>query len=209
MINAGVYNSNVKVQHPRLQKHRRKAPYRAILDAALALLFEDGYTKLTVERLAERAGVSRQTIYRWWPSLGAVVLEAYGEEAARRVPEPDTGSLAGDLRQLLGDISKLWRAHGDAPRAMIAESQRDPRFMELWREFNQRRREVLLRILKRAEERGELALGSDAEFLTDLIYGPLWYRLLLGHAPLDEDFTERIVAIMGRLVEEKNSSSRP
>ncbi len=178
---------------PKLQKHRRKQPRLAILEATLSLLFEDGYQKLTIERIAERAQVSRQTIYRWWSSKGAVVLEAYTEEARNQAPGPDTGSLYGDLKALLGDMVSLWEKHPDAPKAMIAESQVDPEFMKLWSVFALGRREVVGTILRRAIQRREIPTNTNTELIIDLFYGPAWYRLLLGQGALDKKFIKVMI----------------
>src|SRR3954453_24161803 len=78
--------------------------YRAILDAAKGLLEEHGFAAISVDQIAKRAGVGKQTIYRWWPNKAGVVLEAHGEQAAAHVPVPDTGSIRGDLRRIAEDL---------------------------------------------------------------------------------------------------------
>lgn len=76
----------------------------------------------------------------------------------------------------------------------MAEAQLDPEFGRAFREdFIARRREVLLKVLRRGQRRGEISDIADLELIVDLIYGPMWYRLLNQHAPLDEDFAQRLL----------------
>src|SRR3954471_7262811 len=80
-------------------RRRSNKSHKAILQAALDLLEQDGYRALTIEAIAARAGVGKQTIYRWWPSKAAVVLEAFTVNAATQIPQPNTGSLQQDLQK--------------------------------------------------------------------------------------------------------------
>jgi len=165
---------------------RNKAARRAILTAAADLLGQCDPAALSVERIAAMAGVGRQTIYRWWPSKGAVLLEAMVERAGSELSPIDSGTLIGDLELFL---TATFRAASDAPtarllRSVMAESLRDLHAGEALREFTARRRDVLREILGRAEERGELARGVDLDLVIDQAFGLLWYRTLLGHEPL-------------------------
>src|SRR5439155_4247349 len=99
----------------------------AIVDAALALCREHGYARVSIEAIAARAGVGKQTIYRWWPSKGAVVLEAF-ERVAAEIPVPDTGDVASDMRPFLTDVVRLCADNTYGPHlgARIGEPQHDP-----------------------------------------------------------------------------------
>lgn len=174
-------------------QRRRKQPHRAILDATLELLCRSGYSKLTIDAIAKQAGVSRQTIYRWWPNKGAVVLEAYSECVAQQVQPQDTQDLAKDLTAFLVSLFHLWEKYNDAARAMIAEAQSDLEFREQYVSFNLQRRDTLRVILQRGIDRNELAASTNLDSLIDSLYGATWYRLLLGHAPLDQDFAQFLV----------------
>ncbi|MEM9487835.1 MAG: TetR/AcrR family transcriptional regulator [Myxococcota bacterium] len=183
---------------------RSEQSRRAILNATLALLESDGYRKLTVEAIAARAGVGKQTIYRWWRRKADVVLEAWTDAAAKRIPEPDTGELAGDLALFVGETCR--RAEQSAPLlcALMAEAQLDEDFSDRFgHAFIAVRRAVVRRILERGVQRGELAEQADLELLIDLVYGPMWYRLLNRHGALDRAFVERVcsaVIAAGRLL---------
>lgn len=177
------------------QRRRSERSHQAILESALAILAERGYRALTIEGVAKRAGVGKQTIYRWWPSKAAIVLEALTAEAQEKLPIPDTGSVRKDLEVLLNStLCELQRRSGPIVRGLMAEAQLDPEFGRAFREdFIARRREVLLEVLHRGQHRGEISDSVDLELIVDLIYGPMWYRLLNQHAPLDEDFVQSLL----------------
>lgn len=178
------------------KKRRREQSYRAILESSLAILAEKGYGTLTIESIAAKAKVSKQTIYRWWSSKAAIVLEALLTDVQERLPVPNTGSVREDLEVLLiGSLRELSDRSGPIVRGLMAEAQLDPEFGRAFREdFIARRREVLLEILRRGQHSGEISAQVDLELIVDLIYGPMWYRLLNQHAPIDEDFAQRLLA---------------
>jgi AcrR family transcriptional regulator len=157
----------------------------------------DGDTsKLTIDTLASAAGVGRQTIYRWWPSKGAVLIEAMIERASLLVPAPDTGSLSGDLAAFL--VSTFHAAgSGNTPaalRGVIAEAQRDQRTASLLDEFTESRRAALWEVFTRGRASGELPADADIGLLIDQAFGVLWYRMLTGRGVLDTDSATRLAA---------------
>lgn len=187
---------------------RSAATHAAILGAVAALLTEGGYPAVSIEAVAARAGVGKQTIYRWWPGKPELILEHLMGLAAK-LPTPDSGSLATDLRIYLGATCSGWTAGGTGPvvAALMAEAQVDAAFgARFFRDLIAGRRSALRQLLARGQERGELATDRDLDLLLDLIYGPLWYRLLLRHAPLDEVFIEQLLQTLG-LVPIKNADS--
>lgn len=159
----------------------------AVLRAAGELLNEVGYGKVTMEGVAARSGVAKSTIYRWWKSKALLVMEAQSEAVAQRMPEPDTGSVQADLVTFTTELYRVseWPLRVAALSGMMAEAQLDPNFAGPFRDWIQSRRKVVSDILSRGMARGELAADLDLEYATDLIFGPFWYRLLVGHAPLD------------------------
>ena len=177
---------------------RDPAAHQAILDATVAILEEGGYGRLTIEAVAARAGVGKQTIYRWWPGKATLVLEAYTAVSAVRSPLPDTGDLGDDLLALLLPIFALNavydRGTALANKGMMAEAQVDPAFRETYGRLHAAWRGPLRDILARGQARGELRAATDLDALVDTILGAAWYRLLLEHAPLDERFAREIVA---------------
>jgi AcrR family transcriptional regulator len=190
-------SESVGTQQKRRGRPRSEKARTAILDAATELLLEQGLETVSMDEVAERAGVSKATIYRWWPTKETLALDAlFHEWAAVRPAARDTGSLRGDLLSLLrpwvGLVDK--RPYGRVISALITEAQTDPAFGEQYRErFVEPRRAQARPILTRAIERGELPAGTDVELALDLLYGPLYHRLLHCHAPLNERFLRDLV----------------
>jgi AcrR family transcriptional regulator len=182
---------------PRSEKARR-----AVLDAAAGLLLERGLPAVSMDAVAERAGVSKATIYRWWPTKETLALDALYTEWAAAAPDPrDTGSLRGDLLALLRPWAKLVgsRPYARVIAALVAEARTDPLFAA---EYQQRvvepRRDQGREILRRAIDRGEIPAETNTEVALDLIYGPLYHRLLHGHAPLTDKFVKDVIDIVVR-----------
>jgi len=179
---------------------RSEAARQAISAAAMAELTERGYAALTIEGIAARAGVGKQTIYRWWPSKADLVLEALLDLSATRVAVPDEGSLPADL---VGFLEETFRQRGQRPVlvGLMAQALLDPVFAVAFRDrFLFGRRAVLRQILDRAAKRGEIAPDIDPELVIDVVYGVLWYRLLLDHAPLDDEAGRRLAELVVRAV---------
>jgi AcrR family transcriptional regulator len=178
---------------PRSEKART-----AILDAASELLLEQGLHAMTMDEVAERAGVSKATIYRWWASKEMLAIDALASEWAASMPAPerDTGTVRGDLlarfRPWLRKLNE--KPFGRVIAGLVAEAQIDPEFGKLYRErFVQPRRDATRPLLLRAIERGEIAADTNLEVTLDLLYGPIYHRLLHGHAPLTDRFAQQVI----------------
>lgn len=176
----------------------RSEPARqAILAAAADLLLARGLSAVSMDAIAERAGVSKATIYRWWPTKETLALDALYEQLTEPNPEPpDTGSLEGDLRLLLSGWMKRARSgpYARVIGALVTEAATDPSFGELYRaRYIEPRRAQARVVLARALDRGELPAGTDVEAALDLLYGPVYHRLLHGHAPLTPEFAKFVV----------------
>jgi AcrR family transcriptional regulator len=177
---------------PRSERSRR-----AILAATSELMLERPLPEVSMEAVAERAGAGKATIYRWWPSKELLVLDALRSEWTTSGPDAvDTGSLAGDLRVLILPWVRQLAAkpYGRVIAAIVARAQDDPAFAEQYRtHFVGPRRELSRQAMSRAIERGEIAADTDVEAALDLIYGPIYHRLLHRHAPLTEPFATTIL----------------
>jgi len=187
-------------RRPHTGRRRNDAAKDAILDAAFRLLSAPGTDGLTIDAIAAEAGVGRQTIYRWWPSKGAVVADALARHARVLVPERGTGSFAGDLAAFLTDSFAGLRDEGLAGRLrqIVAEAQHDEHVARVLTDFTAVRRAALRALLERGRTAGELAAGADLDMLVDMAYGVLYYRLLVGHAPLDEKAARSLAAELAR-----------
>ena len=185
------------MEQPRRGRPRSEKAREAILAAAAELLLARGLGAVSMDTVAEQAGVSKATIYRWWPTKETLALDALHHEWAAARPRPrETGSLRADMLSLLRAWVRLIgkRPYGRVIAALVSEAQTDPTFAEQYRErFVEPRRAQARPILLRAIERGELPATTDVELALDLLYGPLYHRLLHGHAPLDDRFLGDLV----------------
>lgn len=162
-------------------RKRSEEAKEAIFVAALELLRKNGYGEVTVDDIASRAGVGKQTMYRWWPSKADVVLDALRQHARARIVDPDSGKLGRDLRAFLEATFLLLegpRSMGPLMRGLMAEAQLDPAFGARFAEYIGWRRQALGAILRRAAERGEVRAEVEIEVLVDMLFGAMWYRLL-------------------------------
>ena len=182
---------------PRRGRPRSEKARLAILEAAAELLLARGLSAVSMDAVAERAGVSKATIYRWWPTKETLALDAlYNEWAAAQPPTRSTGTLRGDLLALLRPWVRLTgsRPYGRVIGALITEAQTDPAFAEIYRSrFVEPRRDQARAIFRAAIERGEIPADTKIEVGIDMLYGPLYHRLLHGHAPLNERFLRDVV----------------
>ena len=182
-----------------LASRRRESSRLAILDAALTLCREEGYAKLSVEAIATRAGASKQTIYRWWPSKGAVLLEALEQEVAGSATVPDTGDVVADMRTVIGNLIKRHADPNFGPHvaALIAESQQDPALgLDALERFVRGRRRPLVERLRRAQRLGQLPESLDPEAILEVVFGALYHRLLLRSGPLDAAYGSFVVDVV-------------
>ena len=171
---------------------------KAILKAANHLVTRTGLAEMTIEGVARRAGVGKASIYRRWPSKGALAFDAVLDAILATQPTPDTGSLEGDLVDTARNWVALARLPGGRTVAgFIAEIQSDPDLAAIWRQhFVSRIRQERRPIIERAIARGEIPARSDPELIMDLLYGPLYHRYLNGHLPLNDAFARSV----GRMV---------
>jgi AcrR family transcriptional regulator len=167
----------------------------AILKATLQLLERKPLRKVTADAIARRAGVSKATIYKWWPSKSLVALDAYLAGMTERVTLPDTGSAEVDFTQQLKSVMAFYTSPlGRLFCQFLAEGQSDAAFLALFRErFLFARRDAARIMWRRGVDRGEIREDVDGELVMDLVYGPMIFRLLAGHGSLSEAESEAVV----------------
>lgn len=175
--------------------HRRSQRARqAILRAALEICQERGYSALTVEGVAARAGVGKQTIYRWWPSKGAVVLEAFLDALGPALQVPEPGGSLGGLAELLRGTAGLMAHQRFGPMIadLVGAMQHDPVLADDFhaRVFQPIRAATVARI-RRAQDAGEVR-DIDPHLAADMLFGPLWFRLLLMRTPPSPAYADNV-----------------
>ncbi|MDZ7910642.1 MAG: TetR/AcrR family transcriptional regulator [Rhodococcus sp. (in: high G+C Gram-positive bacteria)] len=167
-----------------------------MLETSLALAREHGYAAVTIDAIAVRAGVSKATIYRWWKHKSSILVEAFLTTVQPQIPFPDTGSVRNDL---VAQATSLARVLSDPTLgslfvSLLGEARHDAELATALREQWQTPRRIAgAEVIERAKARRELPADTDAQLVLDGVYGPLYLRLLFGHAPLDEKSLGRIV----------------
>ncbi|BCJ47963.1 TetR family transcriptional regulator [Actinoplanes ianthinogenes] len=173
---------------------------RRVLRAALEVLDEHGLAGFTMEAVARRAGASKATLYRHWPTASALLVDAM-DAAFEPLPTPDTGRVETDVAELLTAFVALLD-HTPFPRllaAFIDAAERDPALRTLHAELTRRRREPMLAVLLRARQRGQLPAGLDPELTVDLLAAPFFYRRFVAHRPIPPSLVAEVTArVLGR-----------
>jgi AcrR family transcriptional regulator len=176
---------------------RSETARKAVLAAAAELLLDHGMHAVSMDAVAERAGVSKATIYRWWPKKEILALDMLFTEWSAVTPQQyESGMLRSDLIALLRAWTRLasTRHYARVVAALLAEARTDPAFSaEYQRRILEPRRDQARMIFADAVGRGEIPGETKVEVAIDLLYGPLYHRLLHGHAPLDDQFVDDLV----------------
>ena len=180
---------------------RSERSRQAILAATRELIVELGYAKVSIDAIAARAGVGKQTIYRWWPAKGAVVFDSVLELSADPSGEvaalPDTGDLEADLRLVMrATVAEFADPVFEAPiRALNTEIANDPDLAALYRERLAAPVDDAKKArLRSAQRAGQLAADADLDLVLEVLYAPLYQRWLLRTGPLTESYADALVA---------------
>ncbi len=166
-------------------------------EAAIAVLVEEGFTGVSIESIAQRAGVARTTIYRHWSSPAAIVIDAFDS-----LSEPFELEPSGDVRTDL--VTVLGRLATDLPEsrwasvltALVAAAEHDPELAERKRALAESRRRATMSLIEDAARRGEIRADVDSELVAAMLAGPLFYRRLLTNEPVDRQLVETIVDVV-------------
>jgi AcrR family transcriptional regulator len=177
-------------------ERRSERARTAILNAALELCRQQGYADTTMEAIAKRAGVGKQTIYRWWPSKAAVLQEALNEQIGTATDFPDTGDVVADLRSQMTMVANLFVSDNFSPYAkgLIAAAQTDPQIAEsVVNSIIQPRIRACRKRLEHAVEQRQIRPDVDLDDVVELLYAPLYYRLLLHTRPITPHQVDQIL----------------
>jgi AcrR family transcriptional regulator len=176
---------------------RSETSRAAILEATAELLKETTVQKLSIEAIAKRAGVGKTTIYRWWPSKAAVVIDTFMEYHIVKTPIPEGVSVREALRTHLRALIKTYRGpSGDLVAQIIAEGQYDKQTMTDFRErFWNGRRQAVRELVERGQAEGELRADVDPEVLVEMLYAPVYQRLLFQYRPLTQKYADEALEV--------------
>ena len=186
-------SSEVVVSKPRGRgRPRSEAVRQNVLHAASSLLDERGFRAMTIEGIAERAGASKVTLYRWWPNKAAIVMDAFLAAVSPKITFHRTNSAINDLREQMISFAVLLRdRQGLTIANLLGEGVHDRELSEAFRDrWLMPRRADALRVLARAVEAGDVRRDIDPHIVLDALYSPFYYRLLIKHGPLSDEFVE-------------------
>jgi len=178
---------------PRSEKARK-----AVIQSTLALLNRVGFNELTMEAVASRAGVGKATIYRWWPNKAELVIDSFVWAVEEELRFPSAGPVLESIHEQMRRWAVIFRSPlGQIVATVIGAGQSDPEILQAFRaHWVEPRRIEARRLLRLAMENGEVRDDLDPDTVLDLLYGPLYVRLLLKHAPLDENFVNTVFEVV-------------
>ncbi|MFK0250423.1 TetR/AcrR family transcriptional regulator [Amycolatopsis azurea] len=170
-----------------------------ILRAAIDLCAERGYAAVTMEAVAARSKVGKPTVYRWWPSKGALFLDALMDRLGERfLLYPDTGDIDTDLRTWLRTLTEVFadERHGQIISGVIGSAQLDTGLARMiQKQVHTALAAVNRARLVKAQEAGQLGAGDPALY-DDMLVAPLWYRMLVTGEPITSEYADTIVSIL-------------
>jgi AcrR family transcriptional regulator len=199
---------------PRRGRGRRPAAQvrEQVLTTAAELLFDGGMKAVTFERIAAAAGSSKTTLYKWWPSAGALAAEAYFRRVEPALSFPDTGDIERDLKsQLHAFVELITRGGGgDVIAELVGASQGDAALSAALSEtYSLPRRTLAVEAMERAQSRGQLRRDVDLSMIVDQLWGACYHRLLLPGEPITPDFADALVenALYGAAATPRHSAT--
>ena len=188
---------------PRTGNQRNPLLHQAIIDAATEVLEKEGPKRFTIEAVAKLAGCGKPTIYRWWPSRAALLLEVYEQAVDQELVEPEGKDLAKDLATMLRQVWRFWREEcmGSLYRLILAEMMLEKEGTRYLREvFIPRRQAFTALAFQAAKDRGEIPEDTDIKLLMDLLYGYSVFHLITETLD-DDELPDRISAAIVKLAQ--------
>jgi AcrR family transcriptional regulator len=188
---------------PRTGNRRNPVLHQAIIVAATEVLAREGPTRFTIEAVAKLAGCGKPTIYRWWPSRPALLLEVYDQVVQKELSPPEGKDLAKDIAEMMRQIWGIWRndSMGALYRLILSEMMLDEEGARYLREvFIPRRQAFTALAFQAAKDRGVIPPGTDVKFLLDVFYGYSLFRLITRQLD-DDQVPERIAATIAQMAD--------
>jgi AcrR family transcriptional regulator len=169
-----------------------------ILKAALDLMDETAFAQVTAEAIAERAGTSKATVYRWWPNKAAVVIEAFRETIGPELPLRDTGSLRDDLTTQARNFARVLAGRGGRMlRSFVIAARSDPEVAAAFRSiWSDPRRAEAKQMLHLKQTGGQLRADADLDLILDSLYGPLYYRFLVKNEIPSQKYAQALAELL-------------
>jgi AcrR family transcriptional regulator len=186
---------------PRTGNRRNPVLHQAIIAAATEVLAKEGPTRFTIEAVAKLAGCGKPTIYRWWPSRPALLLEVYDQVVQKELSPPEGKDLAKDIADMMRQIWGIWRndSVGALYRLILSEMMLDEEGARYLREvFIPRRQAFTALAFQAAKDRGVIPQGTDVKFLLDVFYGYSLFRLITRQLD-DDQVPDRIAATIAQI----------
>jgi AcrR family transcriptional regulator len=177
---------------------RSEEARKAILESTLELLKQSGFADLSIESIASHAGVGKATVYRWWPNKGGLVMDAFVSVAEQELSFPPSGPVEKAIREQMKKWSSIFGGPlGRVIAAVIGAGQSQPEMLEAFQNYyvEPRRREAR-ELLKQAIKNGEIRSDLDPNLILDILYGPLYFRLLIQSGPLTLAFIDQVFEIV-------------
>lgn len=194
---ASLPTANRRPGRPRSEKARK-----AVIQSTLALLKRGGFNELTMEAVAARAGVSKATIYRWWPNKAELVIDSFVSAVEEELRFPTAGPVLASIHAQMRRWVPIFQSPlGQIVATVIGAGQSDPEILQAFRNhWVEPRRIEARRLLRLAMKQGEIRPDLDPDDLLDLLYGPLYLRLLIKHAPLTERFVDTVFDVISPIL---------
>ena len=166
-----------------------------ILDAVVRLIREKPLDEVSIEEIAQRAGVGKPTIYKWWPNKSMLVLDTFKERIVPSFPVESTVTAEEALRRQAKELVHVLNGlFGTVSAQIIAQGQSDPAVLHEYRErYVRMRRDLTIPVIERGYATGEFTQRVEPQLLIDMIYGPIYYRLLVKYRPLNQDFIDELL----------------
>lgn len=185
-----------EVKQPRRGRRPAEEVREEVLQAAGELLFAEGMAGFTIDKVAALSGASKMTIYKWWPSKGALALDGYFRKVEPGLSFPDSGDIERDLRTQMRAFLGVIRdtAGGGIIGELIGQAQIDPELKAAFvQHYSGPRRALAVTSMRRAQERGQLRSTVDPEVVVDQLWGACYHRLLVPGQPLTEEFVDALL----------------
>jgi len=181
---------------------RSQRAHKAVIRTTLKLLEQVGFNELRMETVAARAGVGKATLYRWWPNKAELVIAAFASAVEQELRFPSADTVLDSIHQQMKRWVVIFRSPlGQIVATVIGAGQSEPEILEAFRaHWVEPRRVEARKLLLHAQDNGEIRADLDPDTILDLLYGPLYLRLMLHHATLDETFVNTVFEVVSRVL---------